>query len=1079
MSTDGFEQADEPSATVQEYLRVSATQPLLAPSERRRAADASVALSALLERVEAADAAYKDPKVAAALDDGAAAFVQLRQSAQWSALAPDRRSALCVLVADLLRERYEVRGDTVDLHRSVEVAEEAVGAAQEAVRAAGTSDDARTALMELMEANSVPNTPSSRRSTAGLARAARDLYLPGLLPRSLQALGSTLVGVFERTAERAVMDRAVGLFDQAVVLHEQAGESAGASLLLMRGSALLLRFKRFGNPADGDGAVRCLHEAVSASGEDRARQLDGLACALLARAELPGHETDVDEAVKVAEQAVEANPVNPWFRDTLGCALKRRYQQRGRVADIRRAETLLDDALEQISPTAPDRLRVQHNLAAARSHSRLAGQTDPAAAVDAARALLQSTPPEARARPMRISALAAALRDQAEGQLDLRALDESVTTAQEGVATTPQGSPDRSSLLAGLAGALRIRYCLLGDTLDLEAALRAAEEAAKTAPADEKAACLHELARIRSLKEARFTDDEGGRLVSTTFSAASQAATHAPSTAVAVCRDWATWAAERGQWEEAADALALASAAMETLDQRQVGRADRERALAGGWGLAADAAVAAVRVGREEEALLAMERGRLRLVAGALDRTGAELEELAVSHRDLADAFASAAARLAAAERAMAAGATGAGEEYEAAEAALAEATDAVRRVPGYGLFRRPASLTEIVTVARDLPLAYVAAGDVGVVVTVGRGGAVRSVLVPEAGSTAMLSTLSQFLSAQVARDEDPERWARALDDTTRWLGDVLWSVVIDLLPEAGEGAEDAEVGIVPLGLMGLLPWSAAARPDPRAPGDRRFAIDDCAVRLVPSARLLGMSRARASARRSPVDADASALVVDVAEHVGSTPLRHAGREAAAVFAMFSQGRRLTGEEATREAILGALGAHDVVHVACHGRGDVFDPLRGALLVAGEEEVTAGHLLALPELRARLAVLSACQTATFGAQLPDEMIGLPIALLQAGVVGVMATLWEVNDLSTMLLVRRFFREWRDHPDRPALALARAQRWVRDADNAAKHAAFPDVPELAPPGDGRLRQRWGAARAHTLPQHWASFAYFGG
>jgi CHAT domain-containing protein len=83
--------------------------------------------------------------------------------------------------------------------------------------------------------------------------------------------------------------------------------------------------------------------------------------------------------------------------------------------------------------------------------------------------------------------------------------------------------------------------------------------------------------------------------------------------------------------------------------------------------------------------------------------------------------------------------------------------------------------------------------------------------------------------------------------------------------------------------------------------------------------------------------------------------------------------------------------------------------------------------------------LSACQTAItdFG-RLPDESIGLPGGFLQAGVPAVVGTLWSVNDLSTALLMHRFY-ELHLHgddaaglaPQPPVRALRLAQQWLRD------------------------------------------------
>ncbi|MGB9872576.1 MAG: CHAT domain-containing protein, partial [Anaerolineae bacterium] len=83
-----------------------------------------------------------------------------------------------------------------------------------------------------------------------------------------------------------------------------------------------------------------------------------------------------------------------------------------------------------------------------------------------------------------------------------------------------------------------------------------------------------------------------------------------------------------------------------------------------------------------------------------------------------------------------------------------------------------------------------------------------------------------------------------------------------------------------------------------------------------------------------------------------------------------------------------------------------------------------------------LAVLSACQTAiTDFRDLPEEAVGLPAGLLQAGAPAVVGTLWPVADASTALLMTRFYEVLLQEGEPPAQALRRAQLWLRDLTNA--------------------------------------------
>ena len=89
------------------------------------------------------------------------------------------------------------------------------------------------------------------------------------------------------------------------------------------------------------------------------------------------------------------------------------------------------------------------------------------------------------------------------------------------------------------------------------------------------------------------------------------------------------------------------------------------------------------------------------------------------------------------------------------------------------------------------------------------------------------------------------------------------------------------------------------------------------------------------------------------------------------------------------------------------------------------------------KLSSDLVTLSACQTGMgsgFVAEIPagDDFVGLTRAFLQAGSASVLATLWEVDDLSTVNLMNNFYRRLEEpgvNRDK-AVALAEAQRALR-------------------------------------------------
>lgn len=130
-------------------------------------------------------------------------------------------------------------------------------------------------------------------------------------------------------------------------------------------------------------------------------------------------------------------------------------------------------------------------------------------------------------------------------------------------------------------------------------------------------------------------------------------------------------------------------------------------------------------------------------------------------------------------------------------------------------------------------------------------------------------------------------------------------------------------------------------------------------------------------------------------------------------------------------------------HLAIHGEYILEEPRNSRLLFAGtpgrpeqEWSISLGEILdGMLDLRGlRLLLLSACQTSVVDIQkTPDEVVGISAAFLQAGVAGVIATLWNVDDRATYLLMSRFAQLYFGSQGRlsPASALAQAQHWLRE------------------------------------------------
>ncbi len=146
--------------------------------------------------------------------------------------------------------------------------------------------------------------------------------------------------------------------------------------------------------------------------------------------------------------------------------------------------------------------------------------------------------------------------------------------------------------------------------------------------------------------------------------------------------------------------------------------------------------------------------------------------------------------------------------------------------------------------------------------------------------------------------------------------------------------------------------------------------------------------------------------------------------------------RVATGLDASRATVLGgALRGFRILHFATHGRLDAEQPLLSALALSRfdasgwpvEGSLPAHEIYDL-DLPAELVVLSACETA-LGREVPGEGLvsELPRAFLSAGAARVLVSLWSVDDLATRDLMTRFYRALFERGLPPAQALQEAQR----------------------------------------------------
>lgn len=572
------------------------------------------------------------------------------------------------------------------------------------------------------------------------------------------------------------------------------------------------------------------------------------------------------------------------------------------------------------------------------------------------------------------------------------------------------------------------------------------------------------------------------------------------------CRDisWLLGAlySEQQQWNQAADTYNKGVEAVSILYQSSLFLASQAVELSGSDILCRDAAYAQAKAGRLKAAVLTIERSRARSLSEALERNQPNLEALEASAPRTYLQYRTAVAALRQLEQEERATDNSKGiRSNQSSPAALRErahrvrqdfsaAVKKLRQQPGYEDFFASADWDDIAAAVRtDQPIVYLAAATYGGLALIVRKNEEQASWVhpiwldalTHGNLTKMLlgdseATLAGWFGAYNNQSQAPDDWFQTIEQITHQLWPLLMGPLTDYLARQNI----AQAVLVPTGYLSFLPLHAAWTK--RAVG-RCYALDRVLFTYSANAQALQVARSRV-ARPSALSTSASSLlVVNEPRPSQAEALPYSTREVQMAVRFFRQHQALQHEQVTRTQVLAALPDHSVLHFSCHGTSSFEQPLDSGLLMANDELLTLKDLLSLRLKDMRLAILSACDTGVSGVDLPDEVVSLPTGLLQAGAAGVIASLWSVSDLSTMILISRFYWLWRDHNIPPAQALTQAQQWLRDAAASEVEAHCKTfMPELFQPEKTLSEADQALLLEMRLdfsePYHWAAFSYTG-
>ncbi len=547
----------------------------------------------------------------------------------------------------------------------------------------------------------------------------------------------------------------------------------------------------------------------------------------------------------------------------------------------------------------------------------------------------------------------------------------------------------------------------------------------------------------------------------------------------------------QGNWQLAQDAYENALAAAEALYQSCILLDGKVAEIAETAEIPCRLAYALARTVNLPKAIATIEQGRARGLSESLDRDRANLDQLKKQNEVLYTQYKQITQQLRNLEAQQRARMVSSDRHSITPEALRNEAThlreeltttiDQIRRQPGYETFLTLPTFEDVQkAVTPDSALTYLIATPTGSVALVVTPGDIHSIWLNDFTDNHLTELLQTWFAAYDKSSSDRQTWHDTIDTTTQQ----LWAPLIGPLAKKLQDLEIKRITLIPTGYLSLLPLHAAWTPDDTKPTGRRYALDDIHITYAPNAKSLTAAQAIVQSLNARGQAD-TILAIDEPHHriLDSTtgqynpvsPLPSSSKEVESAIATFQTSRILQHNQATREAVLDALPHTTILHCSCHGNANLQEPLKSGLAMTGDGEaatLTLKDLLALkltegnrPGLR--LAILSACETGMIGLKNADEAISLAPGLLNAGVAGVVASLWSVSEQSTMLLLLKFYELWRgENPIPPDQALRKAQQWLRDSTER----------EIAPLLGQRTRTPDHRPFAH--PYYWSAFSYTG-
>jgi CHAT domain-containing protein/tetratricopeptide (TPR) repeat protein len=255
-------------------------------------------------------------------------------------------------------------------------------------------------------------------------------------------------------------------------------------------------------------------------------------------------------------------------------------------------------------------------------------------------------------------------------------------------------------------------------------------------------------------------------------------------------------------------------------------------------------------------------------------------------------------------------------------------------------------------------------------------------------------------------------RFATALQDAVESHLRDLYAELVEPIRPLLRGSH---VIFAPYGFLHHLPFHALLN------CRRRHLIDDYTISYAPSASVFALCGARNPSSMT------SALVFG-SPNPGAPRIEE---EARAVAAILPDAHLFLGDEASLREFRKSVSGCRLLHIAAHGWLRRDNPMFSSIRL-GDADLQLFDFQDM-SIQADLVTLSGCSTGANVLAGADELLGLTRGVLAAGARNLLASLWDVQDHSTTVFMKSFYKCITEEPDtwHCAGAVRRAMLEVRE------------------------------------------------